>query len=145
MEYRTGRIGRIFAARFDHDEDFLAGLRALVLKEQVRSGWFQILGGLGRAGVVTGPREPTMPPDPVWRELDETREVLGSGSVHWENGEPRIHLHAALGHHNDCLTVCVRRNTKVYLTLEVLLFELEGIDASRPWDEACGFYRLQFS
>lgn len=145
MEYRTGRVGRVIAARFDHGEDLLAGLRTLVLTEKVQSAWFHILGGLGRAGVVTGPREPTVPPDPVWRELDETREVVGSGSVHWDNGEPRIHLHAALGHHGDSLTACVRRNTKVYLTIEVILFEIEGLDASRPWDEQSGFYRLSFT
>jgi hypothetical protein len=34
---------------------------------------------------------------------------------------------------------------KVYLILEVLLFELMGIDAGRPWWEEGGFNRLTFS
>ncbi len=144
MEYRTGTIGKVLTIRFDHGDDFLQGLQEIIRKEQIKSGWFQILGGLRQAGVVTGPKEPTMPPEPVWREVDEAREVVGSGSVHWDNDEPRIHLHAAMGHHGDTLTACIRKNSKVYLVLEVVLFELAGIDASRPWYEKGGFNRLTF-
>lgn len=145
MDYRTGSIGRVLSIRFDHGDDLLEGLKEIILKEKIRSGWFQILGGVIQAGVVTGPKEPTMPPDPVWREVDEAREVLGSGSVHMDGEEPRIHLHAAMGHHGDTLTACIRKNTKVYLILEVILFELKGIDASRPWYEEGGFNRLTFT
>jgi len=145
MEYRTGSVGRGIAARFDHGEDFLAGLRELVLKENIASGWFQIIGALGRAGAVIGPKEATVPPDPVWREVEAVCEVIGSGSVHLDNGEPKIHLHAALGEHGETLTACVRRHAEVYLTLEALLFELNGLEASRPWDAQGGFSKLRFA
>ncbi len=131
-------------ARFDQGDDLLAGLQELVVKENLRACWFQILGGLRQAGVVTGPKEPTMPPEPVWAEVDGAREVLGNGSIFWADNEPRIHLHAALGHHGETMTACVRRNTKVYLLLEVILFELQGITASRPFFAAGGFNRLSF-
>ena len=85
-----------------------------------------------------------MPPDPVWAEVDGAREVVGSGSVFWEGEEPRIHLHAAMGHHGETMTACVRRNTKVYLILEVILFELQGIGATRPFYPEGGFNRLTF-
>ncbi len=145
MEYRTGSIGRVLIIRFDHDDDFLAELKQLILAEKIKSGWFQILGGVRQAGVVTGPKEPVMPPEPVWREVNEAREVLGTGSVHMDGEEPRIHLHAAMGHHGNTLTACIRENTKVYLILEMILFELQGIDASRPWYEKGGFNRLTFA
>ncbi|MBU0943818.1 MAG: DNA-binding protein [Proteobacteria bacterium] len=145
MDYRTGSIGRVLSIRFDHGDDLLEGLKEILLTEKIQSGWFQILGGIRQAGVVTGPKEPIMPPDPVWRDVEEAREVLGSGSVHMDGEEPRIHLHAAMGHHGDTLTACIRKNTKVYLILEVILFELQGIDASRPWYEEGGFNRLTFS
>lgn len=145
MEYRTGSIGRVLTIRFDHGDDLLEGLKEIVLKEKIKSSWFQILGGIGQAGVVTGPKQPVMPPDPVWRDVEEAREVLGSGSVHMEGEEPRIHLHAAMGHHGDTLTACIRKNTKVYLILEVILFELQGIEACRPWYEEGGFNRLTFT
>ncbi|MEN8189973.1 MAG: PPC domain-containing DNA-binding protein [Thermodesulfobacteriota bacterium] len=144
MEYRTGNIGRVIMARFDHGDDLLEGLSELVRKEQIDSGWFQILGGLRQAGVVIGPKEPTMPPEPIWHEVEGAREVIGSGTVFWDSDEPRIHLHAAMGDHGETTTACVRKNTKIYLILEVVLFEIEGLDASRPWFDKGQFFKLQF-
>jgi hypothetical protein len=144
MEYRTGSIKRVFTVRFDEGDDFLDGLRRLIIKENIRCGWFHVLGGLREAGVVTGPKDPVMPPEPVWAEINGARETLGSGSIYWDETEPRIHLHAALGHHGETLTACVRKGTKVYLILEVLILELDGIDATRPWFAQGGFNRLTF-
>ena len=144
MEYRTGKMGRVFTVRFDEGDDFLGGLQELAVKENIRGGWFHVLGGLRDADVVTGPKEPVMPPDPVWGEVRGAREVLGFGSIFWDEKEPRIHLHAALGHHGETLTACVRKNTRVYLVLEVYIVEVAGIDASRPWYEKGGFNRLTF-
>jgi len=145
MDYRTGFIGRVLMIRLDHGDDLLENLKEIVVKETIKSAWFQILGGVRQAGVVTGPKQPVMPPEPVWRDVDEAREVVGSGSIFMDGEEPRIHLHAAMGHHGDTLTACIRKNTKVYLVLEVILFELSGIDADRPWYDEGGFNRLTFS
>jgi len=144
MEYKTGNIGRVILARFDQGDDLLEGLKELVRKENLRACWFQILGGLRQAGVVTGPKEPTMPPEPVWAEVEGAREVVGSGSVYWEADEQRIHLHAAMGHHGETMTACIRKNTKVYLILEVIIFELQGIEVTRPFFAGGGFNRLTF-
>ena len=62
MEYRKGNIGRVFSVRFDEGDLFLEELIGLIKKENIRNGWFHIIGGLREADVVTGPREPTMPP-----------------------------------------------------------------------------------
>jgi predicted DNA-binding protein with PD1-like motif len=86
-----------------------------------------------------------MPPEPVWSEVRGAREVLGTGTVFWDVNEPKIHLHAAMGHHGDTLTACVRKGTKVYLVLEVMIIELEGIEATRPWYEIGGFNRLTYA
>jgi len=144
MEYKTGTLGRVILARFDQGDDLLEGLNELVRKEDLRACWFQILGGLRQAGVVTGPKEPIMPPEPVWAEVDGAREVVGGGSVFWEGDTPRIHLHAAMGHHGETMTACIRRNTRVYLILEVILFELQGMDVTRPYFSEGGFNRLTF-
>lgn len=145
MEYRSGTVGRVFAVRFDEGDDFLGDLTELIVKENIRNGWFHVIGGLREAGVVTGPKEPVMPPEPVWTEIDTAREVLGTGTISWDDDTPKIHLHAAMGHHGDTLTACVRKGTKVYLILEVFIVETQGIDASRPWYEAGGFNRLTFA
>ena len=145
MDYRTGTVNRIVTIRFDEGDDFLHGLTEVVTKENIRCAWFFVLGGLREAEVVTGPKEPVMPPDPVWRAVSGARETLGAGSIFWDGDDPKIHLHAAMGHHGDTLTACVRKGAKVYLVLEVCLIEISGIDASRPWYPAGGFNRLSFS
>ncbi len=144
MEYRSGSVGRIFVVRFDEGDDFLGGMKEMIVKEDIRSGWFHVLGGIREADVVTGPKEAVMPPEPVWKEVREVKEVLGAGSIFWDGDEPKIHLHTALGHHGDTLTACMRENTKVYLVLEVCIIEISGIDVSRPWYEKGGFNRVTF-
>lgn len=145
MDYRCGSIAKVLTIRFDHGDNFLEGLKEIVVKEKIRSGWFQILGAVRHADVVIGPEEPVMPPIPIWANVDEAREAIGTGSVYMDGEEPIIHLHAALGYHGETLTACVRKNSEVYLILEVLLFEITGIDASRPWWEEGGFNRLTFA
>ena len=145
MDYRKGTIGRVFTVRFDEGDLFLEELLKLIKDEKITSGWFHVLGGLREADVVTGPREPVMPPDPVWSEVRGARETIGTGSIFWDGEEPKIHLHAALGNHGETLTACVRKGTKVYLVLEVVIFEIDGINATRPWYEEGGFNRLTFS
>ena len=144
MEYQTGAAGRIFYARLDDGEDVHQCLTELVRREQVRCGMFQVFGGLKGAGVVTGPKEPVMPPEPVWRNIDDAREILGIGSVFWEGDTPRIHLHAAMGHHGETLTGCLRKDSRVYLVIELLLLEVTGIDVTRPWWPTGGFNRPTF-
>ncbi|WP_446009552.1 PPC domain-containing DNA-binding protein [Candidatus Electrothrix sp.] len=145
MEYRTGSIGRVLTIRFDHGEDFLKGLEGILLKEKIQSCWFQVIGALDKAGVVTGPKQPVVPPEPIWQDVDEVSELLGCGSVHMNGDKPKIHLHGALGEHGKTLTGCIRKDSRVYLVLEVIVFELQGIFATRPWDEANGISRLVFS
>lgn len=144
MDYRQGTTGRVFSIRFDDGDDFLEELLAIIKKENIRQGWFQVIGGLRQAEFVTGPKEPTMPPEPVWDSVDGARETLGTGTVFWDGDEPKIHLHAALGHHGQTTTACVRKGTRVYLILEVMLIEIAGIAADRPWYEKGGFNRLTF-
>ena len=144
MEYQTGKTGRVFYLRLDDGEDLHASIRKLAAQEQIRYAWFQVFGGLKNAGVVTGPREPVMPPDPVWTTLSDAREILGIGTIFWDEDQPLIHLHAALGHHGDTLTGCVRKDSRVYLLTEIVIMEIKGIDVTRPWFEKCGFNRPAF-
>lgn len=144
MEYQAGSVGRVFYIRLDDGDDVHQCIRELVAREDVRCAWFQAFGGLKSAGVVTGPKEPVMPPEPVWAILTDAREILGIGSVFWDGQTPLIHLHAAMGHHGETLTGCVRKDSTVYLVIEVLLVEVTGIDVSRPWSAERGFNRPEF-
>ena len=146
MDYTTGTIGRVFTIRFDDGDDFLTELGELAKKEGIKAGWFNIIGGLRQAEVVTGPKEPVMPPEPVWAKVDEAKEVIGVGSIFCdENNIPKIHLHTSLGNHGSTMTVCIRKGTKTYLILEVYLIEITEIDATRPWFAKGQFNRLTFN
>ena len=145
MEYQEGSAGRVFYARLDDGEDIHTCIRELVSREEISCGWFQIFGGMKRAGVVIGPKEPVMPPDPVWTTIEDSREVLGVGTVFRDEDTPLIHLHAAMGHHGETLTGCVRKDTQVYLIIELMLMEVVGINVTRPWSEKSGFNMPTFS
>ncbi|MCB2182141.1 MAG: DNA-binding protein [Desulfobulbaceae bacterium] len=146
MDYRSGSTSRVFVIRFDDNDDFLVELTNLIKKENIRNAWFQIIGGVKEIDCVIGPKKPVMPPDPVWQEVRDARETLGSGSIFWdENNEPKIHLHAAMGHHGDTVTGCLRKGSKTYLVLEVILYEITGFEATRPWSDEKGFNILTFS
>jgi len=146
MDYASGSIGRIFTIRFDDGDDFLSELVDLARKEDIQAGWFNIIGGLRQAEVVTGPKEPVMPPEPIWHTVDTAQEVIGVGSIFRdENNEPKIHLHTALGHHGETMTVCVRKGTKTYLILEIYLIEIKGLKATRPWFDEGQFNQLTFA
>ena len=146
MEYRSGSVNRAFVLRFDDGDDFLSGLKEVIRKENIRNGWFHVIGGMREADVVIGPKEPVMPPDPVWQQVRTTQEMLGTGSIYWdEQDEPKIHLHTSLGDHGEAMTVCMRDKTKTYLVLEVYILEITGFQANRPWFAKGGFNRLSFS
>jgi len=146
MEYAAGQTGRIFTIRFDDGEDFLTGLTDLADKENIKAGWFNVIGGLREAEVVIGPVKPTMPPEPIWDKVAGAREVIGTGSLFRdENNVPRIHLHASLGEHGKTMTACVRKGTQTYLILEVYFIEIVNIEANRPWFDKGQFYQLSFS
>jgi hypothetical protein len=145
MEYTKGSVGRIFTIRFDDGDNFLEELAQLCLQEDIKAAWFNVIGGLREADVVTGPKQPVMPPEPVWQEVRQAKEVVGVGSVFRdEHDAPKIHLHTALGHHGDTMTVCVRKGTKTYLILEVYLIEITDTKITRPWFPEGQFNRLSF-
>lgn len=96
------------------------------------------------ADVVIGPEQPVMPPTPVWQRVKDSREMLGIGSVFFDGNKPLLHVHASMGHHGSTLTGCVREHTEVYLLIEVVVYELRGMDISRPWYEQGGFNRPEF-
>jgi predicted DNA-binding protein with PD1-like motif len=44
MDYTQGKLGRVFVARIDHEEDLLFELEDLAVNENIRSAFFYLLG-----------------------------------------------------------------------------------------------------
>lgn len=143
MRYRVGNPGRVVIMRLEDGEDAISSISEAVKKEGIRAAVFYLLGGLKGAKVVVGPEKEEMPPVPVWREIGESHEIIGIGTVFYQDGEPKVHLHAALGKRDTVKVGCIREKSETFLVLEAIIFELLGIDAIREFDPATGLYLLK--
>lgn len=144
MKYTQGKVGRAFVARVENGDDLLDQLKLLAEKENIEAAVLYIIGALKDASLVVGPRECTLPPDPVWRQFDDGREIIGLGNMFREQGgqEPVFHLHGALGRGDETLVGCIRGQSKVYLVAEVIILELTGTGAMKAVDPVTGLKML---
>ncbi|MGM0771669.1 MAG: PPC domain-containing DNA-binding protein [Halobacteriota archaeon] len=144
MEYSKGNIGRVFTVRIDTGEDLLEELEGLSEKEEITSAFFILLGAVSRANLVAGPKENAIPPEPVWVNYSEPHEVIGTGNIFSEEGEPKIHLHTAAGRGDHVNVGCLRGESEAFMVLEVFIMEISGIDAKRVFNTAKGFAPITF-
>ncbi len=142
MRYKAGKVGRVVLARFDHGEQVVPSLAGLCEKEGISSGWFFLFGAVQNGRLVAGPREASLPPDPVWREFTEPFEIVGMGSIAEGAGPPSIHLHSSLGRGKEVLTGCIRKEGEVFIVVEAMILEILGMRVTRSPDERSGLELL---
>ncbi len=142
MKYSQGSYGRVFLVKFDDNDNLLESLNNIALKERIKAAIIMLLGGMRSAGIVTGPREAVIPPEPMWLDVNDGREVIGIGTLFWKGDEPAIHLHGAMGREKETFTGCIRKDSRVYLVLEAVVAEITGVDAKRRFDEKSGVVML---
>lgn len=143
MKYQTGRMGRIIVARFEDGEDLIEGIKDISRKEDIRSGVIYLLGGMREGRLVVGPEEDRMPPLPVWKNLEDTHEVLGMGTIFREGREPSIHVHGAFGRKDSVKVGCLREKASTFLVVETVIIEMQGINAVREVDPVSGMALLK--
>jgi predicted DNA-binding protein with PD1-like motif len=144
MNYQQGSLGRVFLLKFNDNDDLLEEIKGVAQKENIKAATIMLLGGLRSAGVVTGPKEAVIPPDPQWADFSDGREVLGFGTLFWNNETPVLHLHGAIGRGEKTLTGCIRKNSSVYLTIEAVMTEILGTNARKALNEKTGLVMLEF-
>ena len=143
MEYDTGRTGRVVVARGFDGESVYDGIESLAAKEKIRCAAVVVVGGLRSGKVVVGPKDPARPDEPEFRQFADAREIAGVGTIFCdETGSPKLHLHGAIGRGGETITGCPRGGATVYCVLEVIIFEIEGVEAARRIDPKLGLKLL---
>jgi uncharacterized protein len=134
MKYQAGEIGRVFVARFDDGDAVLDNILAMAKKEDIRAGVFYLVGGMKSGTIVVGPEKEELPPVPVWREIKESHETMGIGTIFWQEDEPRIHFHGAFGKKDMVKVGCLREFAETFIILEGIVIEIKGVNAVRSLD-----------
>lgn len=145
MQYSEGRLGRVFVIRLEDGEDLIGSIQRFVEELGVACGMIHFLGALREGHLITGPKEPTIPPGPPFVEdLEGAWETFGVATVYpGDEGEPTVHIHASTGHDDRSVTGCLRERATTYLVVEAVVFEFLGLEARRCIDERSGL-RLPF-
>ena len=130
-------------AKFEDDDILTDKLAELAGKEKIKAGVMVFLGALKKGKLVTGPKKPVIPPEPNWVNFKDGWEVTGVGTVFTNSQGPQIHIHSAMGKKQKTLIGCVRKDSKVFLVIEAVIFELKGIKATKDIDPRTGLNLLK--
>jgi predicted DNA-binding protein with PD1-like motif len=143
MKYQGGEVGRVFVVRFEDGDDVLGGLTEIARQEGLQAAAFHLVGGLKRGRFVAGPERDELPPIPVWRDMDESHEIIGFGTIFRHDGEPKIHFHGAFGKRDVVKVGCLREAAEAFLVLEAVVLEITGTTAVRERDPESGMVLLK--
>ncbi len=143
MKYSVGRIGRVVVAKLEDGEDVLTSLEALAQKERIESALFFVIGNLKKGSLVSGAEKAEIPVLPIWQHFTTNHEILGIGTIFQAEGQPKVHLHAALVHGDELKAGCLKEKTEVFLVVELVVLELLDVSARRAIDEKTGFNLLK--
>jgi len=143
MRYTKGSIGRIFLLKFEDDDIVLNELDKFARHEKLKAATFIFLGALKKGHIVTGPKKPVIPPEPNWTKFKDGWEVMGIGTIFTNKKGPQIHIHTSMGKKDKVITGCVRKDSKVFLVIEAIVFELRGVKATKAIDPQTGLNLLR--
>jgi uncharacterized protein len=146
MQYREGRLGRVFILRLEDGERLNDTIENFASEQKLSHGLAFFLGGSGDGSkVVVGPEAGRADIIPMIHALQGSQEVLALGTlIPNESGEAVLHMHAAAGREGKATVGCTRAGVDVWLIGEVVLLEILGAEAARRQkDPATGFQLLK--
>lgn len=129
--------------KFEDDDVLLKEVERIARKEHINAAALIFLGALKKGDLVTGPKKPVIPPEPNWVKFKDAWEVMGIGTIFANKSGPQIHIHSAMGKKDKALTGCVRKESKVFLVIEAVIFELDGVKAGKDIDPETGLNLLK--
>jgi hypothetical protein len=145
MQYTQGKIGRIFLLKFQDDDILLEQLQRFAKDEKIETAILVFLGALKKGHLVTGPKKPVIPPEPNWVAFKDGWEVMGMATIFAGESGPQVHIHASMGKKNKVLTGCVRKDSRVFLVIEAVVWELNGVRACKEIDPRTGLNLLKIT
>ena len=148
MQYREGRIGRIFVLRLEDGERLPEAIETFARDQGLKEAMVIYVGGAQDGSrLVVGPEAGrTDAIIPLIHTLAGIQEVLGVGTLFPnEAGDPVLHLHAATGREGGATVGCSRAGVEVWLVGEVIILEVVGAQARRREDPETGFQLLDLS
>lgn len=143
MKYTKGTIGRVFLVKFEDGDVLIDSLSRLASQEKIKAATLVFIGALREGELVTGPKQPVIPPLPNKLNFKDGWEVMGVGTIFTNAKGPQLHIHASMGKKNKVLTGCVRGESKVFLVVEAVVIELKGVKASKGIDHKTGLNLLK--
>lgn len=144
MQYVEGCQGRVFVVKLDHQDDLKKSLEDIVSKENIIFGCIHCMGAIKKSKVVVGPESESLPPKPVYESLSNPHEVVAFGTIAWSNEKPHIHMHAVLSNNNHTVIGCIREFSEIFIVMEVIIYEIINVKATRRKDEKVGLTLLSF-
>lgn len=129
--------------KFKDDDIVIKEIDRFARKEKLKTAVFVFLGALKKGDIVTGPKKPVIPPEPNWVSFKDGWEVMGLGTIFTNKSGPQIHIHSAMGKKDKTIIGCVRKESKVFLVVEAVVFELKGINATKQIDPDTGLNLLK--
>ena len=144
MEYASGKTDRVIAARLFEGEDIYECIESIAEKENIQAAVVMVTGGMRKGKVVVGPETDQPKIEPNIKDFSGPGEILGTGTIYWDDNGPKLHMHTAIGKGNETVVGCPRISCQTFLGLEVTIIEIKGIDGKRILDEKTGFNLLRF-
>jgi predicted DNA-binding protein with PD1-like motif len=144
VEYNVGHIGRVIAARLFEGEDLYESIESLARKEHIAAATVLITGGIRKANVVVGPKKEKPKIEPNFQPFTGPGEALGIGTLYPGPDGPSLHIHTGIGKKDSVVIGCPRGGAEIFLILEVMILEIEGIHGQRMLDKDKGLHLLRF-
>ena len=134
MQSAEGKPGRVFVIRLE-DGDLLPDcLENFADEKNIQVGLIHIVGGLREGRMVVGPETDSLDVvEPIFKEIDrQPRETISLGIIAPDReGNPRAHIHGALGRGDETAVGCLRPGIETWLMGKVIVQEITDTDSQR--------------
>jgi predicted DNA-binding protein with PD1-like motif len=131
------KMGRTFAVRFDHGDDFMSSLARFCQNNDVRQGYIPMfLAGFAEADIVGTCEKLEDPQAPVWTKVHITNvEAMGCGTIARDDDEgilPHIHTSVGLKEHSATAHTSHLLSAHVQFLTEMIIVEVDSPEMTRP-------------